>query len=157
MGGTVKKILFIVFLLLSFSLTSCDTNSDEMNSLKITADEVVRCFDEDDVDALKLLFCKNTLNEALDIESQIKTAFGYYDGKSETHTFSYMGFDGCSIEGEWTDKHSIVRIKDIRTSTGKLYWITYTEYIIFDADSGRIGIIGMSLRDENLNVIAEIG
>lgn len=153
----MKKILFIAFLLLSFSLTSCNTNSDEINSLKVTADEVVRCFNEDDVDALKLLFCKNTLNEALEIESQIKTAFDYYDGTSEVHTFSYLGFDGCRIEGEWIDKHSIVRIKDIRTSTGKTYWITYTEYITFDADSERIGIIGMSLRDENLNVIAEIG
>lgn len=153
----MKKILFIAFLLLSFSLTSCNTNSDEINSLKATADEVVRCFNEDDVDALKLLFCKNTLNEALEIESQIKTSFDYYDGTSEVHTFSYLGFDGCRIEGEWIDKHSIVRIKDIRTSTGKTYWITYTEYITFDADSERIGIIGMSLRDENLNVIAEIG
>ena len=153
----MKKILFITFLLLFFSLTSCSTNSAEINPLKRTADEVVRCFDEDDVNALKLLFCENTLNEAIDIESQIQTAFDYYAGTSEAHTFSYLGFDGCRIEGEWIDKHSIVRIKDIRTSTVKTYWITYTEYITFDADSGRIGIIGMSLRDENLNVIAEIG
>lgn len=156
----MKKLLSVILLLimtLTFSLTSCDTSSDEISSLKVTAEEVVRCFDEDDVDALRLLFCKNTLNEALDIESQIETAFGYYDGKSKSHTFSYMGFDGCSIEGKWTDKHSIVRIKDIRTSTGKSYWITYTQYLIYDNDSERIGIIGMSLRDENLNVIAEIG
>ena len=103
------------------------------------------------------ILCEHALNEAIDIESQIQTAFDYYAGTSEAHTFSYLGFDGCRIEGEWIDKHSIVRIKDIRTSTGKTYWITYTEYIAFDADSGRIGIIGMSLRDENLNVIAEIG
>lgn len=156
--------LLISFLSLSLMLTSCAINFDNIKSdfndikfLEKTANEVVRCFDEDDADALKLLFCKNTLNEAIDIESQIEAAFGYYDGKSESHTFSYMGFVGCRIEGEWTDKHSIVQIQDIRTSTGKTYWITYTQFLINDYDNGQIGIIGLALRDEKFNVIAEIG
>ena len=153
----MKKILFVIFLSLLCLLSSCEIESGESDLLESTANEVIRCFNEDDVDALKLLFCQNTLNEAVDIEMQIENAFECYDGKSESYDFHYLGFDGCCVDGKWIDKHSTVKIKNIKTSSEKMYWITYTEYIIYDNDSGKIGIIGMSLRDENLNVIAEIG
>ena len=97
------------------------------------------------------------MNETKNIDLQIETAFDCYEGESKSYSFHYLGFDGCRVDGKWTDKHSTVKIKYIKTSSEKMYWITYTEYIIYDNDSGRIGIIGMSLRDENLNVIAEIG
>lgn len=145
------------YFLLLCSPSSCGIKSGESDLLESTANEVIRCFDEDDIGALKLLFCQNTLNEAEDIEMQIENAFECYDGKSESYDFHYLGFDSCCVDGKWIDNHSAIKIKYIKTSSEKMYWITYTEYIIYDNDSGRIGIIGMSLRDENLNVIAEIG
>jgi len=153
----MKKYLLIFFLILIFFIPSCNFKEDGAEALKITADEVIRCFDEDDISALKLLFSKYTLNEALDIETQITNAFSCYDGKSESYSFHYLGFDGETINGEWEDKHSTVRIKNIKTTSEKTYIISYVEYLVYHDDEEMVGIIGMSLRDEEFNVIAEIG
>lgn len=153
----MKKCLLIFFSILTFFISSCNFKEDGAESLKVTADEVIRCFDEDDMSALKLLFSKYTLNEALDIEKQIENAFNCYEGKSKSYSFHYLGFDGGIINGEWEDKHSTVRIKNIKTTSGKSYIISYVEYLVYHDDEEMVGIIGMSLRDEEFNVIAEIG
>ena len=57
-GVVMKRNAYILFLLFSFLFTSCGAKPDESYMLETTADEVIRCFDEEDIDALKLLFCK---------------------------------------------------------------------------------------------------
>ena len=114
--------------------------------------EIVRCFDEKDVEGLKALFCSDEKNGNPELVSEIKYAFSIYEGKSQSFYVTSK-----SAAGNYTDdKHFTPHIR-ITTSEGKEYTIAFLLYTIYDYDTGKIGINGLGLHDDWPNELAGIG
>lgn len=119
--------------------------------------EIVRCFDEKDVEGLKALFCTNEKNGNPELVSEIEYAFSLYEGKSQSFYVTEKSWAGGRRNGEYDDKHFTPEIKEIITDTGRTYSIGYLLYTVYDYDSSKIGINAIGLKDETGEEIAEIG
>ena len=88
--------------------------------------EIVRCFDEKDVEGLKALFCSDEKNGNPELVSEIKYAFSIYEGKSQSFYVTSK-----SAAGNYTDdKHFTPHIR-ITTCEGKEYTISFLLYTIY--------------------------
>ena len=81
--------------------------------------EIIRCFDEKDVEGLKSLFCQYSQDND-SIYSEIEEAFNMYEGKSVSFEFRYRG----GVSGEWrngkaVDEHVHPKIENIITDFEK--------------------------------------
>lgn len=67
------NFLIVIVILVWMSMVGCSniSNNDYINDL---SNEVVRCFDEKDVEGLEKLFCENSRNSN-DLKVQIEEAF----------------------------------------------------------------------------------
>lgn len=159
----MKKVFGLIFLLIVILFSGCNlveaieiTNNDS-EIVKSRSEEIIRCFDERDSESIKKMMCSETISNVSDIDEQIQSAFEIYEGKSESYEVVYAGMAGSMQEGVWTDKHTSVKIKDIATDSGGKYIISYTEYFIYDDDENRVGVIAISLRNDNGDLLVGIG
>ncbi len=120
--------------------------------------EIVRCFDEKDVEGLKALFCSDEKNGNPELISEIKYAFSLYEGKSQSFYVTDKSWEGGYRDGIYYDKHFTPRIREIITDAGKTYYIKCLLYTVCDYDIGKIGISAIGLYDECTDSkIARIG
>lgn len=153
-------IISLIFILLNFSgcriMEKAYTKlEDETQYIKKQTTEIIRCFNQKDVEGLKKLFCSNS-QEYYDLNAEIQAAFEFYEGTSESYIL-YNSSGGGMENGEWYDKHFSPEIKKIKTDANKQYTIGYSTYSIYKDDIGRVGIGVLALYDENDNVLAVIG
>ncbi|MBP1548621.1 MAG: DUF5104 domain-containing protein [Oscillospiraceae bacterium] len=162
MKKTLTTIITIIFFILN--LGGCSSpqkayNKSETDSQYVEkqATEIIRCFNQKDVEGLKKLFCSNS-QEYYDLDSEIQVAFEFYEGTSKSYILSNSSYAGGSMEnGEWYDKHFRPKIKKIKTDVGKQYTIGYSTYSIYKYDAGEVGIGVLALYDEDDNLLAVIG
>lgn len=153
-----RMSLFSILISVVCILPGCGFNNKPTESQKTSDEksiEIVRCFDEKDVNGLKSLFC-DKVQTTYNLDDEIQTAFDFYEGKSESYDLNYGGTAGGWEDGECIDEHITPSIKNIRTTSEKEYSIFYTEYTICDYDKKKIGIIYLSLFDENDIPLARI-
>lgn len=154
----MKKLFVILFVaLLTICLfAGCGTDNDTKYIKDQTA-EIVRCFDEKDIDGLKALFCKNT-QDNYNLDKEIKNAFDLYEGTSESFRINLQGcWAGGYSDGILDDKHFTPQIEEITTDENKIYSIGYLLYTVYESDHGRVGIVALALRNGEGEEIAKIG
>lgn len=153
-----RYFLYIIISMVTIVLCGCSVtvgNSDDSYVNDLCA-EIVRCFDEEDVDGLERLFCENSRNSN-DLVTQIQEAFDKYEGQSTSQYRLYdTSWAGGKRDGIWVDKHYSPQIKELVTSDGKEYLISFYTYEIFESDSGKIGIGALGLYDDEGNLLASI-
>jgi len=155
----MKNILVLCnLIIIIFIFNGCNNNygmtDNEFSEMK--SKEIVRCFDEKDIETLKLMFCEKTETE-FNLDGEIQIAFDLYQGISTSYDFYFGGTAGGWKYGEWFDKNITPQIRNIKTDKDKIYKISWFEYLAFDEDENMIGIVRMSLRDSNGNILAKIG
>lgn len=149
------SVLTVVMICVVFS--SCGIIKQEPSYLQEQSAEIVRCFDEKDVEGLERLFCQNA-NDNYDLESEIKKAFEKYEGCSKSYMVnSKGGWAGGYDDGVCVDRHNSPEIESIITDEEKEYNIGFCIYQIYEKDQGRVGISVISLRDSEGNELAVIG
>ena len=145
------------------SLSGCGKISkfvDEQNAdfeyVENISKEIVRCFDEKDIESLKLMFCANS-QQKYDLDEEIQTAFELYNDHSKSYIVTNKYWTGSkNKDGNFTDKHFHPNIK-IETQEGNIYNIGFYVYEIYEYDKGEIGIGAIGLEDENEKSIGGIG
>lgn len=146
----MKKILLIMLILpICYLVVGCLENST--NQEKIGTDmcnEIMRCIHEEDIESFKSMFC-DQISDAHDLDSEIKLAFDFFDGKILSHDKFLIGGGDSMRDGELTDSHIVPIIDNIKTDTGKTYKITYLSYIVLNQNERLIGMQYMIIRDEN--------
>ena len=154
----MKKKFLIMLLIFIFSLTGCMFVKDNTKSESYDKSvEILRCFDEKDVEGLKKLFCQHTKKDT-DIDSQIDEAFDFYKGKSLSFKFAYNGgVAGSWRDGKAVDEHIEPEIQDISTELGNTYRIYYHEYLTYEKDEKCVGVTHMIIFDENTDEMIQIG
>ncbi len=119
-------------------------------------EEIVRCFNEKDVEGLKNMFCQHSKEEC-DLDTQIQNAYEFYKGECESNYTTSSGGGGASYrEGVCVKKDIRPEIRNVVTNEDKEYVICYTAYIKHDTDPGRIGICAIDLLDGERNLLASI-
>lgn len=155
----MKKLLTIILLLIiTLTVSGCMFIKDKTKSKAYDKSvEIIRCFDEEDSEGLKKLFCEHTRNSS-DIDKEIEEAFTLYDGKSESFEFAYNGgVAGSWRDGKAIDEHIEPEIQDISTELGNIYRVYYHEYLTYEKDENCVGITHMIIFDENTDKKIQIG
>ena len=117
--------------------------------------EILRCFNEDDMEGLKTMFCTKT--QGLDdIDEQIESGFDIIDGNIVSfNEDNVAGSEGESIsDGEAMRLDRLWSIKNITTNTSKSYEIWVNINLIYEDDKDREGITQLKIiTDDSTEVI----
>lgn len=132
----VKKCkLIIVICILVFSISGCSRNESEPETytdlLKQISTEIVRCFDEKDVDGIYNLMSQSSKDQYY-IETQIQEAFEFYEGQSKKAVTT--GFQREGLMKDFVDETRFYNpVISITTNLGEHYSFYY-EYYFIDTD-----------------------
>ena len=133
----MKKALYILLVfMLCFLLSSCNTEekteSDPyINKLRQTAADIVQCFDDNNIDELSEMISQSS-HDKYYIETQIKEAFEFYNGKSVEFTAMNFQREGLMMDFEDVQRYYDPMIT-IETDAGRKYRI-YFQYYFVDKD-----------------------
>lgn len=150
----MKKAFYIfIIICCCLLLSSCAS----VKSSRDLGENVLECFDNDDITGLKELFCSASVARNDDIEEQIKDAFEFYEGKSVTHGSITAPEERSIRNGKVVKINSNPFILDIETDEEKKYDIKIYAYTINDEHPDFVGIskINVYTRDDNDDLILE--
>lgn len=152
---TMKKILVLNLIFLLVMLTGCNfNNSDETDELDLHTserkeeseycreilDEVIRCLDEDDSEALKEMFSEHCKSKC-DLDSDIEEAFDFYQGKLVSLEEYTYGRASCSVEyGYFSYKSGEPEYMKVTTTENEEYKIRVDVVLVDDNDTSNIGV-----------------
>ena len=154
-----RMSLFSILISVVCILPGCGFNNKPTESQKISDEksiEIVRCFDEKDVNGLKSLFC-DKVQTTYNLDDEIQTAFDFYEGKSESYDLNYGGTAGGWDDGECIDEHISPKIENLKTSAGNTYRIPYHEYVIYKENPKCVGITYIRIYNETTKEMVQIG
>lgn len=156
----MEKIILSCFLaVFTVVFTGCGSYK-RMNAdakyINEMSDEIVRCFDERDIEALKSMFCSGS-QKYYDLDNEILNALDIYDSKSTSYIVSEKTSTGLRSDGKWVDQHYIPLIKNIETDSGKEFNIGFCVYKIYEDNSDKVGIGVISLENSEFEELAAIG
>ncbi len=158
----VKKVLAILFMIALSFFTACNlddfagdweydphTSSYDLDYCKTIIDEVIRCFDEEDVDALEDMFSEYKKNK-YNLERQIKKAMEVYNGKSvscDEYSFSITGAN--VYYGYYSSKCGEAEYSNVVMDSGEEYCIIVGIYLVEDDDPSKVGLTHIVIKDAN--------
>lgn len=149
-AGVVICIIAII------TMTSCKSVPKEMGVNEYSK-EVLRCFDEEDSEGLKALFCAEIQNTH-NLDKEIAEAMEFFEGKVISYDDNFNGRSGQSVDdGEVTEKHFVPIIDDITTDSGVTYKITFYYYKVNTKDENRVGINNIVIRNKDTDTRYIIG
>lgn len=104
----MKKVISLVLIIFCCTLLGGGNNrlndgfklpihQETNNELDFLVDNVINCFDEEDCEGLKKLFCQQTLEKTPDLDKQIELAMEFYEGKSISHG-AVIGNEGVTMD-----------------------------------------------------------
>ncbi len=153
----MKKIVLIIIVFLIAILSGCSTNRSTVD----VARDVLYCFDNDDVESLKKLFCAATLSTTDNLDTQIEEAFDFYEGKCVSYGFINSPSQKSVRNGKTVSLKNNPLISYIKTDSGKEYAIKVYMYCINVNYPEKVGISKISVYTYNneyeLVLDAEIG
>ena len=142
-------------------MTGCSGNTDKETSYisperkaTMQSEQIIKYFIDHDMDSLKNMF-SDRVKKVHDLDREISKAFDYIGGEiisyDDPHgTESYKE----SREGQgYTKRYLGGDIKDIETSTGKIYLISFSSIDIFQQDESMVGISSISVYNENFESV----
>ncbi len=153
----MKKIVLIIIVFLIAILSGCSTNRSTVD----VAREVLYCFDNDDVEGLKSLFCEEILSNINNLDEQIEEAFELYEGKSEEIGPITTASQKSVRNGVVVKKTATPRIPIYNTDEGKEYVISIRMFTENKDNPDLIGINKINIyvrnNDGNFELAKEIG
>ncbi len=158
----MKKILAIICIISISFLTACnlddfagDWEYDPHKSRgdsdygKTIIDEVIRCFDEDDVDALVDMFSDNDKKDSR-LKNEIKKAMEVYNGKSlSCESYTYETISSHAYYGYYSFKQSELEYKNVYMDTGDEYRLIVEICLVDDDEPDNIGLSRIRIEDAN--------
>lgn len=159
-------IICVSALSLTIFLSGCSILNNAINEIKRRSDlpsnleiaqELVACFNNEDVSTLKKMLCERSQNLD-DIDAQIQDAFDFIDGNIISFDENVTGSEGESNRyGTTTELDRFFSIDDIVTDTKQEYSIYVSENLIYLNDPKREGITQITIENESSNSKIEVG
>lgn len=155
----MKKIIILCFISFLFLLFDSCSNGKYINEIKFgneQANEILRCFDENDKQALKSLFCEQSI-ETYDIDKEIEEAMSFYVGKCIGHDNISINDGGKREHGVIVDSHIEYLINNIKTDKGSEYTIVTHSYIVYQRNPKCVGITYLKVINNGTDEMVQIG
>ena len=154
------KKLFISLLVIAliFTISGCGTY-DGYNPTRTgyqQAESILRCFDEEDSESLKAMFCERVASYH-DLDQEIKAAMELFDGQTISHRRIQVGGGEAYDDGELTDGHIWYSIWEIKTDADRNYSIATHSYLVYKRSPRCIGITYLTLVDDDTGEKVKIG
>ena len=142
----MKKIISIFLALVCISFSGCFFSDYNGPSATETAKKVLECFDNDDVEGLKSLFCEDVLTNVDDLDEQIKEIFNLYEGKCVERGTINNPSEKSTRDGEIVYYDTNPFIHDIKTDENEGYY-SLKMYIdlVNKKHPERVGVIAITL------------
>ncbi len=154
------KRLFVLLAVVAwvFALTGCggDDGYNPSRAGKEQAKSILNCFDEDDSDSLKAMFCERVVNSH-NLDAEITKAMEFFDGKTVSHRSVQVGGGESVDDGELTDGHIWYSIWEIKTDAKRHYRIVTHSFLVYKRDPRCVGITYLKVIDEETDEIIQIG
>lgn len=131
-------------------------SSKQPTNLEISQN-ILDCFDNEDVQGLKELLCPKTQGME-DIDKQIREGFDFLDGKVVSFDENVSNDESESVDHGTTEKLShTLHIEDITTDTGGTYKLYVSINLIYIEDEDREGITVITIVNKDNNTTFQIG
>ena len=162
-----KKYAIVIIAVLAIIMSACsksaeynqDKNADwdEQEYNVKTLNEIIRCLDEKDEQALINMMSKNIRKE-FNVSAQIEQAFSVY-GKTEDYgEFNDHGIMLSDVRhGRYTRKVIGAEMKGVKTDSGRIFDIMFGRCVIDKENPGDVGVYKIYLKDREYGHLAIIG
>ena len=162
-----KKYAIVIIAVLAIVMSACsksaeynqDKNADwdEQEYNVKTLNEIIRCLDEKDEQALINMMSKNIRKE-FNVSAQIEQAFSVY-GKTEDYgEFNDHGIMSSDVRhGRYTRKVIGAEMKGVKTDSGRIFDIMFGRCVIDKENPGDVGVYKIYLKDREYGHLAIIG
>ena len=162
-----KKYAIVIIAVLAIIMSACsksaeynqDKNADwdEQEYNVKTLNEIIRCLDEKDEQALINMMSKNIRKE-FNVSAQIEQAFSVY-GKTEDYgEFNDHGIMSSDVRhGRYTRKVIGAEMKGVKTDSGRIFDIMFGWCVIDKENPGDVGVYKIYLKDREYGHLAIIG
>ena len=162
-----KKYAIVIIAVLAITMSACsksaeynqDKNADwyEQEYNVKTLNEIIRCLDEKDEQALINMMSKNIRKE-FNVSAQIEQAFSVY-GKTEDYgEFNDHGIMSSDVRhGKYTRKVIGAEMKGVKTDSGRIFDIMFGRCVIDKENPGDVGVYKIYLKDREYGHLAIIG
>lgn len=152
-----KLICILITIVLCLTLSGCSSGP----SPRQVGKDILYCFDNDDAEGLKALFCEATLSRTVNIDAEIENAFELYEGKS-IDVGSINAASTKSIrDGKTVKETASPCVPVYETDTGKEYVLSATMNIVNKNNPDFVGVSEIRLQvrndEDELELIATIG
>lgn len=106
--------------------SGCDINKiDDKKAADKIANQIFKCLNNDDVEALKSLFCQN-VSKSHNLDGEIKGVFEFFEGEVVSYDDFNVGFSREKVEyGEQILLAIEPWITNIKTDSGKVYEMSF--------------------------------
>lgn len=153
----MKYIASVVICIIAIiTMTSCKSVPKEMG-VNEYSEEILRCFDEEDSEGLKALFCEEIQNTH-NLDKEIAEAMKFFEGEIISYNDNFNGNDGVSIsDGEILEQHFAPVIQEIETDAGVSYQITFHYYTIYKEDKQKVGITFIVIQNNDTQGVHIVG
>ena len=156
----MKKSILIFLIIVCLLFSGCSFLSNTPSSTEM-AKSVLKCFDNDDVEGLKSLFCEEILSNINNLDEQIEEAFEFYEGKSEEIGPITTASQKSVRNGVVVKKTATPRIPIYNTDEGKEYVISIRMFTENKDNPDLIGINKINIyvrnNDGDFELAKEIG
>ena len=137
-----RVICVIVLICLSFTLFGCSKSTDNKpNSKKELAKEIVDCFNNDNSERLKNIFCDKITSTHNKLDEEILSAFNFIDGNITDYDVKLSSEGNEVNEGITTKNEFSLRIENVVTDKNEEYLIIFAYRSV---DTENVDNIGMS-------------
>ena len=162
-----KKYAIVIIAVLAIIMSACsksaeynqDKNADwdEQEYNAKTLNEIIRCLDEKDEQALINMMSKNIRKE-FNVSAQIEQAFSVY-GKTEDYgEFNDHGIMSSDVRhGKYTRKVIGAEMKGVKTDSGRIFDIMFGRCVIDKENPDDVGVYKIYLKDREYGHLAIIG
>ena len=162
-----KKYAIVIIAVFAIIMSACsksaeynqDNNADwdEQEYNVKTLNEILRCLDEKDEQALINMMSKNIRKE-FNVSAQIEQAFSVY-GKTEDYgEFNDHGIMSSDVRyGKYTRKVIGAEMKGVKTDSGRIFDIMFGRCVIDKENPGDVGVYKIYLKDREYGHLAIIG
>ncbi len=162
-----KKYAIVIIAVFAIIMSACsksaeynqDKNADwdEQEYNVKTLNEIIRCLDEKDEQALINMMSKNIRKE-FNVSAQIEQAFSVY-GKTEDYgEFNDHGIMSSDVRhGKYTRKVIGAEMKGVKTDSGRIFDIMFGRCVIDKENPDDVGVYKIYLKDREYGHLAIIG
>ncbi len=148
-----KKTLSVLLALATIFLSGCFNSSKEYTPpdeiARQQSQAIIEHIENKNSEGLKAMFCEK-LKSRDNIDNEIEELFDFIDGEIVSYDTPYGSVQSKSATPKGTEELGLDGdISNIKTSTGKIYVVTFYSYLINKEDEDSVGITTVSIFDED--------